>query len=140
MTAVSYSARAAALVAAGLMAASGVATAATAPASHSADKTAQAAPAKPYGKVVNVSTYLNIRMYPSKDSSVMRLYKPGQLFGIDCKVHAQNINGNSYWYKLRGLERWASAYYVQNYGSVPLCKDKFPNPMNEKSEALGAQG
>ncbi|GAA2084855.1 hypothetical protein GCM10009801_46260 [Streptomyces albiaxialis] len=136
MTAVSYTARAAALVAAGLLAGSGVAAAA--PAAHSADTAPAAAPAKPYG-VVTASS-LNIRQYPSTDSSAKGVLKKGAQVGLDCKVHAQYVSGNTYWYKLRGIERWVSARWVDNIGSVPLCKDKFPTRMNHSDASRNAMG
>lgn len=84
---------------------------------------AQAAPAKPYGKVI--TSKLFIRHYPSTDSNAIGAKYKGDLVGLDCKVNAQYIAGNTIWYKIRGKEKWLSARYVQNYGHVPLCKDKF---------------
>lgn len=99
---------------------------------------AQAAPPKPYGKVV--ASALNVRQYPSTDSSVLSVVYKGELLPLDCKVRAQYINGNTIWYKIRYNEEWVSARYVDNYGSVPLCKDKYPNRLNNSKMAENAMG
>ncbi|MET7639958.1 SH3 domain-containing protein [Streptomyces sp. NPDC005438] len=105
----------------------------------SAAQAAPAAPAKPYG-TVTTQNGTNVRAYPSTDSSVKDVLEYKEQVGLDCKVNAQNIQGNTVWYKLRGSERWVSARYVDNTGSVPLCKDKFPSAQSHSEESRKADG
>nr|WP_206324164.1 hypothetical protein [Streptomyces sp. HNM0574] len=96
-------------------------------------------PAKPYGTVI--ASALNVRQYPSTDSTAKGLLKKGQHRGLDCKVNAQNIGGNTIWYKLRGApERWVTARYVDNHGHVMLCKDKYPSSLSKSPESQNAVG
>ena len=83
---------------------------------------AQAAPALPYGTVTTPAG-LNVRQFPSTDSSVVSFLAYNAQVGLTCKVRAQNIDGNTIWYLMRGSshERWISARYVANTGTVPYC-------------------
>ncbi|WP_328462025.1 SH3 domain-containing protein [Streptomyces sp. NBC_00448] len=84
---------------------------------------AQAAtPARPYGTVVAGAGVVQ-RQFPSTDSSVKGSLAYHQQVGLRCKVHAQNIEGNDIWYLLRDNSNWVSAKYVDNTGTVDLCKD-----------------
>jgi hypothetical protein len=111
--------------------------ASTAQASPSADTVA--VPAKPYG-IVTARSGLNVRQYPSTDSSVKYVLPYHAKRGLDCKIRAQVINGNPYWYKLRDSNYWISARYVHNVGHVKLCKDKYPSAMNDSAKAREAMG
>jgi hypothetical protein len=81
-----------------------------------------ATPALPYGTVTSPAG-LNIRQFPSTDSSVVGFLAYHAQVGLTCKVRAQNIDGNTIWYLMRGTshERWISARYVANTGTVPYC-------------------
>ncbi|CAG7618292.1 SH3 domain-containing protein [Actinacidiphila bryophytorum] len=81
-----------------------------------------AAPALPYGTVTS-PVGLNVRQFPSTDSSVVGFVGYNVQVGLTCKVRAQNIDGNTIWYLMRGAshERWLSARYVANTGTVPYC-------------------
>jgi uncharacterized protein YraI len=83
---------------------------------------AQAAPALPYGTVTS-PVGLNVRQFPSTDSSVVGFLANNTQVGLTCKVRAQNIDGNTIWYLMRGTshERWISARYVANTGTVSYC-------------------
>lgn len=83
---------------------------------------AQAAPAQPYGTITSPAG-LNVRQFPSTDSSVVGFYGNGAQVGLTCKVRAQNVDGNTIWYLVRGSshERWLSARYVANTGAVSYC-------------------
>ncbi|MFJ6054690.1 SH3 domain-containing protein [Streptomyces sp. NPDC092307] len=80
------------------------------------------APSEPYGTVVTGSG-VNIRQFPSTDSTRIGALESGAKVGIRGKVRAQNIDGNDIWYLLRGREGWVSARYVTNTGNVKWCKD-----------------
>lgn len=81
-----------------------------------------AQPAQPYGTVVTTSG-VNVRQFPSTDSSVVGFLGYQQQVGLTCKVRAQDIDGNTLWYLMRGSshERWITARYVDNTGFVPYC-------------------
>lgn len=83
---------------------------------------AQAAPALPYGTVTS-PVGLNVRQFPSTDSSVVGFLANNAQVGLTCKVRAQDIDGNTIWYLERGAshERWISARYVANTGTVSYC-------------------
>ncbi|MFI1094926.1 SH3 domain-containing protein [Streptomyces sp. NPDC020917] len=83
---------------------------------------AQAQPALPYGTVTSPAG-LNVRQFPSTDSSVVGFLAYHAQTGLTCKVRAQDIDGNTLWYLMRGSshERWLSARYVANTGTVPYC-------------------
>lgn len=83
---------------------------------------AAAKPAQPYGTVITPAG-LNIREYPSTDSSVVGGLGHRAQVGLRCKVRAQYINGNTIWYQLRNREDWVTARYVDNTGYVPYCKN-----------------
>ncbi|GGO58541.1 hypothetical protein H181DRAFT_01142 [Streptomyces sp. WMMB 714] len=104
-----------------------------------AEAAVAAHPHKPYG-VVTAKSGLNVRQYPSTDSSVKYVLPYRAERGLDCKVRAQVIHGNAYWYKLRNSQYWISARYVHNVGHVKLCKDRYPSPMTDTSKAQKAMG
>ncbi|QKW08118.1 SH3 domain-containing protein [Streptomyces sp. NA04227] len=96
-----------------------------------------AAPARPY-VTVTTRAGLNIRQYPSTDSSVKGVLKYGTKVGVLCKVRAQNIEGNSIWYQLRDKRHvWISGRYVHVTGYVQYCKDVYPS---SRSALPGADG
>lgn len=100
---------------------------------------AVAQPGQPYGTVTTDSG-VNVRKYPSKDSSVVGGYAHNERFGLDCKVRAQNINHNAYWYLLRDGSGWVTARYVKNTGGVKLCKDAHPTAQTNSMQAHHAKG
>ena len=100
-----------------------------------AQATQSAPPAKPYGTVME-SPGVNARQYLSTDSSVRAVLEHRQQVGLDCKVRAQSVEGNTVWYKLRGGQRWVPARYVANTGEVPLCKAKHPAKLTQKERKL----
>ncbi|MFG3052411.1 SH3 domain-containing protein [Kitasatospora sp. NPDC048239] len=79
-------------------------------------------PSEPYGTVVS-SSGANVRQFPSTDSSIIGTLPSGTKVGLRCKVHAQDVLGNDIWYLLRDREGWVAARYVDNTGTVKLCKD-----------------
>ncbi|MFJ6753098.1 MULTISPECIES: SH3 domain-containing protein [unclassified Streptomyces] len=98
-----------------------------------------AAPAKPYGTVT--VTALNERQYPSTDSAVKGTLRYHEQIGLVCKVHAQNIAGNSIWYLVRDRSAtWVSAKYVANTGYVKYCKDVQRGRVQPNSTAKNAMG
>lgn len=92
---------------------------------------AQAAPALPYGTVVTAAG-VNVRQFPSTDSSVVGFLANHTQVGLTCKVRAQDIDGNTIWYLMRGAshERWISARYVANTGTVSYCNAVLTGAMN----------
>jgi opacity protein-like surface antigen len=96
-------------------------------------------PAKPYG-IVTAKSGLNVRQYPSTDSSVKYVLPYKAERGLDCKVRAQYIKGNTVWYKLRHSNYWISARYVHNVGYVDYCKNVRPSAMNDSDKAREAMG
>ncbi|NLU71752.1 SH3 domain-containing protein [Streptomyces sp. HNM0575] len=111
--------------------------ASTAEASMSAGTVA--VPKKPYG-IVTAHSGLNVRQYPSTDSSVKYVLPYGAKRGLDCKIRAQVIAGNPFWYKLRDSNYWISARYVHNVGHVKLCKDVHTSALNGTAKAEKAMG
>lgn len=96
-------------------------------------------PAKPYG-IVTAKSGLNVRQYPSTDSSVKYTLPYKAERGLDCKIRAQYIMGNTVWYKLRNSNYWISARYVHNVGHVDYCKNVHPSAMTNSEEAREAMG
>ncbi|WP_328966820.1 SH3 domain-containing protein [Streptomyces sp. NBC_00239] len=82
-------------------------------------------PSQPFGTVVSTAG-VNLRKYPSTDSSVVGELSHGAQVGLHSKVHAQAVDGNSIWYLLRDKAAWVSARHVDNTGTVPLSKDVEP--------------
>ncbi|MFD9084351.1 SH3 domain-containing protein [Streptomyces erythrochromogenes] len=82
-------------------------------------------PSQPFGTVVSTAG-VNLRQYPSTDSSVVGNLTHGAEIGLHSKVHAQTIDGNSIWYLLRDEAVWVAARHVDNTGEVPLAKDVLP--------------
>ncbi|MFE7182537.1 SH3 domain-containing protein [Streptomyces erythrochromogenes] len=82
-------------------------------------------PSQPFGTVVSTAG-VNLRQYPSTDSSVVGNLTHGAEIGLHSKVHAQTIDGNSIWYLLRDEAVWVAARHVDNTGEVPLAKDVQP--------------
>ncbi|AQT70610.1 MULTISPECIES: hypothetical protein [Streptomyces] len=82
-------------------------------------------PPQPFGTVVSTAG-VNLRRYPSTDSSVVGKLSHGAEIGLHSKVHAQTIDGNSIWYLLRDEAVWVAARHVDNTGEVPLSKDVQP--------------
>ncbi|MCH6160015.1 SH3 domain-containing protein [Streptomyces marispadix] len=98
-----------------------------------------AVPHKPYG-IVTAMSGLNVRQYPSTDSSVKYVLPYHAKRGLDCKIRAQVIAGNPFWYKLRNSNYWISARYVHNVGHVKLCKDAHPSSLTDSARARQAMG
>ncbi|WP_016909422.1 hypothetical protein [Streptomyces xiaopingdaonensis] len=105
------------------------------PSTISDSKAPTAAPGKPY--VTVTASRLYRRMYPSTDSTRKGGYNRGAKVGVDCKVNAQNVQGNTIWYKIRGEERWLSARWAKNTGSVRLCKQVFRSAESPVPGAVG---
>jgi hypothetical protein len=116
-----------------------LATAAALGATLLAAAPAQAAPAQPYGTVTAPSG-LNERQFPSTDSSTRGVLAYHAQVGLQCKVRAQNIDGNTIWYRLRGSHNWISARYVANTGYVKYCKDVLLSDFVANSAAQHAMG
>ncbi|HEV7627327.1 MAG TPA: SH3 domain-containing protein [Streptomyces sp.] len=104
-----------------------------------AEATVTADPHKPFG-VVTAKSGLNVRQYPSTDSSVKYVLPFQAKRGLDCKVRAQIIDHNPYWYKLRNSQYWVSARYVHNVGYVKLCKDVYPSTLTSTAKSQKAMG
>ncbi|WP_229346980.1 SH3 domain-containing protein [Streptomyces sp. UNOB3_S3] len=66
---------------------------------------------------------VNVRQYPSTESSVVDRLPYGFRVGLRCKVRAQIIDGNEIWYLLRDRPGWVTARYVENTGTVSFCAD-----------------
>ncbi|SCK56267.1 SH3 domain-containing protein [Streptomyces sp. WMMB 322] len=96
-------------------------------------------PKRPYG-IVTAKSGLNVRQYPSTDSSVKYVLPYHAKRGLDCKVRAQLIDHNPYWYKLRHSNYWVSARYIKTVGHVKLCKDVRPSALNNSAKAQKAMG
>lgn len=79
-------------------------------------------PRQPYGTVVNEAG-VNVREFPSTDSSAIARLPFRATVGLRCKVRAQLIDGNAVWYLLRDRPGWVSARYVDNTGTVRTCGD-----------------
>ncbi|WP_328535567.1 SH3 domain-containing protein [Streptomyces sp. NBC_00344] len=117
-----------------------LATAAAVGATLLAAAPAQAAPpAQPYGTVTS-PTGLNERQFPSTDSSTRGVLAYRTQVGLECKVRAQNIDGNTVWYRLRGSHNWISARYVNNTGFVKYCKDVLRSDFAPNVAAQKAMG
>lgn len=71
------------------------------------------------GKVVSRST-LNVRSGPNTGNAIVSRVPRGHHVFINCKVRAQNIDGNSLWYSLEGdSAAWVTARYIDNVGARP---------------------
>ncbi|GAA1389479.1 hypothetical protein GCM10009639_17200 [Kitasatospora putterlickiae] len=79
-------------------------------------------PSEPFGTVVS-EIGVNIREFPSTDSSIVGTFPFGAKIGLRSKVRAQNIDGNDIWYLLRDRNAWVAARHVANTGNVPFAKD-----------------
>ncbi|MFI1259125.1 SH3 domain-containing protein [Streptomyces netropsis] len=79
-------------------------------------------PRQPYGTVVSESG-VNVREFPSTDSSMVARLPYRSTVGLRCKVRAQVIDGNHIWYLLRDQPGWVTARYVDNTGNVRICGD-----------------
>ncbi|QPP09129.1 SH3 domain-containing protein [Streptomyces bathyalis] len=112
--------------------------ASTAQASPSSADTV-AHPKKPYG-IVLARSGLNVRQYPSTDSSVKYVLPYGAKRGLDCKIRAQLIHGDPIWYKLRHSNFWISGRYTKAVGHVKWCKDVRPSALNNTAKAQKAMG
>ncbi|WP_307840872.1 SH3 domain-containing protein [Streptomyces sp. GESEQ-4] len=64
-----------------------------------------------WGTVVS-ATKLDVRQSPTVHSHVVARLAPGSQVRIDCRVVGQSVNGNPYWYRLVGVQAWASAAFV----------------------------
>lgn len=100
---------------------------------------AQAAPSQPYGTVTS-PTGLNERQFPSTDSSTEGVLAYHQQVGLQCKVRAQNIDGNTVWYRVRTSGNWISARYVANTGYVPYCINVIKSDFAPNAAAQHAKG
>ena len=109
-----------------LLAGTGVAQATQAP-----------APAQPAGKVVSPNG-VNARQYPSLDSSPQAVLKHRQELRLVCKVRAQRVNGNPYWFKIRGERQWVAARHVASAENVPFCKTTHPTKLSQQEQQESA--
>ncbi|KPC60914.1 hypothetical protein [Streptomyces chattanoogensis] len=96
---------------------------AAAPAQAAPPSPPQGAADKPFG-TVTASHGLTLRQDPSTDALIRGYIRHQSRIGLECKVRAQNIDGNSIWYLIRDTrDSWISAKHVNNNGSVKFCKD-----------------
>ncbi|MGW6918763.1 SH3 domain-containing protein [Kitasatospora sp. NPDC054939] len=99
-----------------------------------------AAPAEPFGTVVS-NLGVNIRQFPTADSSVIGTLPEGARVGLRAKARAQNIDGNEIWYLLRDRKGWVAARFVANTGTVKLVKDvEVPEAVTAAVGAADGQG
>ncbi|MEW1717979.1 SH3 domain-containing protein [Streptomyces sp. NPDC093109] len=122
--------RAAAVLAAVVLAGSGALAATpaaadgpagTAPATAAPATPATVPAALPKGRVVS-RIALHIRERATSDSRSLGTLQPGATVPLLCKVHGQNVDGNDLWYRLGdGWSGYVAARYVQNLGPVPFC-------------------
>ncbi|MER0241976.1 hypothetical protein AAHZ94_08045 [Streptomyces sp. HSW2009] len=128
MAATTRRARATAVALALGVAAGGAALGLGTASAQAADTARAAAPAKPYVTVdTGSSAELFIRHYPSTDSTIRGSLHNGDQRGVDCKVRAQNIAGDTVWYKLRGKEQWVSGKWAKPTGTVKYCNEVYPS-------------
>ncbi|MEU9116308.1 SH3 domain-containing protein [Streptomyces sp. NPDC048483] len=96
---------------------------AAAPAQAAPPAPPQGAAAKPFG-VITASHGLTLRQDPSTDALVRGYIRHQSRIGLQCKVRAQNIEGNNIWYLVRDTrDSWISAKHVNNSGAVKFCRD-----------------
>ncbi len=121
--------KAAVTAVAGLLVAGTAGTAAASP--------AQPAHEGPYrGKVIS-RTGLNVRTGPSTRNRVLDVLPHGAIVRIECKVHGQNVDGNSLWYKLndrRFAKGFAAARYIRNVGPAPRFCHHEPRVMKDSQD------
>lgn len=88
------------------------------------------------GKVIS-RTGLNVRTGPSTRHRVLDVLPSGTIVKIKCKVHGQNVDGNSLWYKLndsRFAKGFAAARYIRNVGPAPRFCHERPHMMKDTQE------
>ncbi|CAM5599230.1 hypothetical protein GCM10010329_49880 [Streptomyces spiroverticillatus] len=85
-----------------------------------AAQAATAATPTAHGKVTSQARLL-VRAAPSTGAARIGTIAPGAQVRLACKVRAQNVSGNSLWYKLSDRTGWTSARYVTNRGAIPWC-------------------
>jgi hypothetical protein len=97
-------------------------SAAAAPPTHSAGR----GDGHVRGTVVS-RTPLHVHAEPTVHARVVGELAPGGHDRIVCKVRGQHVNGNPYWYWLKGAQGWASAAFVDSgRHHVPACADPCP--------------
>ncbi|MBP2406624.1 hypothetical protein SNS2_4806 [Streptomyces netropsis] len=103
---------------------------------------AQSAPVPvPPSGTVTAASGVNERAYPSIDSKVTgRPLKHRAPIALRCKVRAQNIGGNEYWYLLRARPTWVAAKYVGAVGNVPLCRSVNRSVLDDTPATRAAMG
>ena len=79
-----------------------------------------------WGTVIS-HTKLNVRLAPTTHSPAVTWLSPGSQDRVECKVRGQSVNGNPYWYWLKGAQGWAAAAFVDvGRAHVPTCSDPCP--------------
>ncbi|WP_354637332.1 SH3 domain-containing protein [Kitasatospora camelliae] len=79
-------------------------------------------PSEPFGTVVS-DIGVKVREFPSTTSSQIGVLPSGFKVGLQCKVRAENIDGNDIWYLLRDRPGWVAARFVANTGNVKFAGD-----------------
>ncbi|MFF2813361.1 hypothetical protein ACFVT2_40610 [Streptomyces sp. NPDC058000] len=79
-------------------------------------------PSVPYGTVLS-RIGVNERQSPSTDSAITGGLGYGALVGLHCMAKAQEVEGNRFWFRLRGRDAWVPARYVKNTGHVEWCQE-----------------
>ncbi|MBB4893605.1 hypothetical protein FHS39_002636 [Streptomyces olivoverticillatus] len=94
---------------------------------------------KPNG-TVNAASGINERAYPSTDSSVRGVLKHNAPLALRCKVHAQDVGGNTLWYLLKDRSTWVSGKYIANAPDVPFCRSLNRSALDNSVESRSAMG
>lgn len=77
----------------------------------------------PKARIVRTGTGkgLGVRPGPGTQYAKTSSIPSGTVVALQCKVNAQNVDGNTIWYKLADGSGWIAARYAQNLNKVPLC-------------------
>ncbi|GHF58977.1 hypothetical protein GCM10010218_45460 [Streptomyces mashuensis] len=94
---------------------------------------------RPYGTVTAPSG-INERTFPSTDSPVRAVLKYHGQAGLRCKVRAQEVGGNAFWYLLRDRPSWVTARFVDTTGEVPYCRSVNRTALDESPASHRAVG
>ncbi|SHL05139.1 hypothetical protein SAMN05216268_102366 [Streptomyces yunnanensis] len=95
-------------------------------------------PSAPYGTVLS-RIGVNERRSPSTDSAITGSLGYGALVGLRCMAKAQEVEGNRFWFRLRGRHAWVPARYVKITGHAEWCEEA-AGGTSSKDEAGDAFG
>lgn len=73
-----------------------------------------------YG-TVTARTGVVIRAYPTTQSAKLGAYPHRARVALACKAKSENVQGNSWWFKLANRSGWVTARYVENDYRLPDC-------------------